>query len=86
MRKVMQFQVYCWQYACRLTRSPIQATLVLPAIAPLTPTVPNNPRKVSLNEEMSRAVYVPFDADADEFVLDTNGTLWEVAHGCIRQR
>jgi hypothetical protein len=52
------------------------AALVLPAITALTAT---ETRSVSLKEDMSRAVYVPFDADADEFVLDTNGTLWEVA-------
>jgi FtsP/CotA-like multicopper oxidase with cupredoxin domain len=51
--------------------------LVLPAITPLTPTTP--PRPLSLNEEMSHFVYVPFDAGEDEFVLDSNGTLWEVA-------
>jgi len=56
------------------------ANLVLPAIAPLTPAVT---RKVSLNEEMSHAVHVPFDADADEFVFDTNGTLWEVPIGAF---
>jgi FtsP/CotA-like multicopper oxidase with cupredoxin domain len=53
--------------------------LGLPLVTALTSTVA--PLQVSLNEEMSHAVLVPFDADADEFVLDTNGTLWEVAEG-----
>ncbi len=52
--------------------------LILPSVVPLTE---DNERHVSLNEEMSLVVYVPFDADADEFVLDTNGTLWEVPFG-----
>ena len=80
MRNVMRFDVSAGStLAYNAFTDP--SILNLPGIVPLTPTVPNNPRKVSLNEEMSHAVFVPFDADADEFVLDTNGTLWEVAEG-----
>jgi spore coat protein A len=80
MREVMRFNV-----VERAAGSPgLSAftepdSLVLPQVMPLTPTAPV--RKVSLNEEMSHAVFVPFDAVADEFVLDTNGTLWEVPSG-----
>ncbi|MDF1532771.1 MAG: multicopper oxidase [ANME-2 cluster archaeon] len=54
------------------------ATLVLPSFVPLTPTAPV--RMVSLNEEESTSVLIPVDA-AGEYVLDSNGTLWEVAAG-----
>jgi spore coat protein A len=78
MREVMQFRV------TGDSTSPVAFTdpdqLVLPAIAPLAAAAT---RKVSLNEDMSHAVFVPFDADADEFVLDTNGTLWEVPEGAV---
>ncbi len=75
MREVMQFRVV------RPSTAPVTFTdpqdLVLPAITPLVATAT---RKVSLNEEMSHAVYVPADDDG-EFVFDKNGTLWEVPIG-----
>jgi spore coat protein A len=52
--------------------------LILPAITPLSTNLP--PRIVSLNEEESKTVLVPLNAE-EEFVFDTNGTLWEVAAG-----
>jgi spore coat protein A len=52
------------------------ADLVLTAEGPLG--APDNTRSVSLNELESEAVCVPFDADADEFILDKSGRLKQI--------
>jgi bilirubin oxidase len=54
------------------------ADLQLPPIVPLMADAPQ--RDVSLNEEESAVVFVPVHDDGD-FVLDSNGTLWEVEAG-----
>ena len=75
MREVMQFRVSSDSPTNMFTEV---TDYVLPAIADLTPTIT---RDVSLNEEMSHAVFVPFDVTEDEFVLATDGNLYEVAEG-----
>jgi FtsP/CotA-like multicopper oxidase with cupredoxin domain len=52
------------------------ADLVLNAEGPLG--TPDNTRQVSLNELESHAVCVPFDAVADEFILDKKGNLKQI--------
>ena len=53
--------------------------LLLPMPPPLNLTASTRP--VTLNEEESLTVFVPFDADADEFVLTTDGRLVAVPEG-----
>jgi len=73
--QVMQFHVIA---ATGPDPSTHPSELVMPAVAPVI-AAPTRP--VSLNEEESKTVFVPFDADEDDFVLTTDGRLVAVPAG-----